>query len=82
MLKRGHRQLFKKGDVLDIDEGVLRAFLQTKSYHHGARSLESIVATSRISGETSYERSSLPSEAQLQMHVDAHEFLSLVELET
>jgi hypothetical protein len=78
ILERGYPQLFNKG-ALDIDHGVLRAFLQTKSYRHGARSLESIVATSRLSGETSYQRSSLPSEAQLEMHVDAREFLSLVE---
>jgi hypothetical protein len=64
--------------TIDIDEGVLRAFLLTKEYKHGARSIEGIVLTSRLMGKNSFERSSLPTEAQLNLHVNGREFYSLV----
>jgi hypothetical protein len=70
--------LFKGGE-LRIDRGVLRAFLETKEYRHGARSLEAIVAMSQLSGKSSYERSALPAEPQLNLHVEAQDFLSLVQ---
>ena len=65
--------------MLRIDRGVLGAFLEVKKYGHGGRSLESIVATSRLAGETSYQRSSLPSESQLDLHVNGREFLALMQ---
>ncbi len=61
-----------------IDLGILRAFLKTKNYKHGVRSMESIVGMSTLVGKSAYERSSLPSEEQLNLHVDASNFLSLV----
>ncbi|MGH2557012.1 MAG: RyR domain-containing protein, partial [Actinomycetota bacterium] len=67
------------GDSLRIDPGVLRAFLETRQFRHGARSLESIVAMSRLSGMAGYERSSLPPESQLDLHVDSADFLALVQ---
>ena len=67
------------GDTLNIDEGVLRAFLGTAEFRHGARSLEAVVATSRLAGRSFYERSSLPPAAQLELHVEADDFLSLVQ---
>ena len=45
---------------LMIDPGVLRAFLEVRSYRHGARSLETIVAMSTLHGQSRYERSALP----------------------
>jgi hypothetical protein len=65
--------------MLDIDHGVLRALIETREYKHGIRSMESIVAMSLLSGKRSFERSSLPSEAQLDLHVDGQEFLALVQ---
>jgi len=82
ILQRNTPQLFQKHDgrdVLDMDLGVLRAFLQTREYKHGIRSIESVVAMSLLSGRTSFERSSLPSEAQLDLHVDGQEFLAIVQ---
>jgi len=61
-----------------IDEGVLRAFLLTRKYKHGARSLGSIIATSAVPDQDHFGRSDLPSEAQLDIHVDARDFLDLV----
>ena len=78
MLQRNARHLFEHGR-LNIDPGVLRAFLETREFRHGARSMEAIIAMSRIAGRSSYERSSLPPEAQLDMHVDARDFVALVQ---
>lgn len=78
MLQRNAGHLFDHGR-LNIDPGVLRAFLETREFRHGARSMEAIVAMSRITGRSSYERSSLPPEAQLDMHVDARDFVALVQ---
>ncbi|HKZ54609.1 MAG TPA: RyR domain-containing protein [Anaerolineales bacterium] len=69
----GHRRLAR------IDRGVLRAFLRTRQYKHGVRSIESLIAMSRLAGERSFERSCLPSEAQLALHVEARDFLALVQ---
>jgi hypothetical protein len=64
--------------VVNIDLGILRAFLMTRNYKHGVRSMESIVGMSTLAGKTAYERSSLPSEEQLTLHVEARDFLALV----
>jgi hypothetical protein len=61
-----------------IDLGVLRAFLNTRIYKHGVRSMESIVGMSTLTGKNSYDRSSLTSEEQLNLHVEAGDFLALV----
>jgi hypothetical protein len=63
---------------LRIDPGVARALLTTARYRHGARSMESILTMSQLSGKSTYERSSLPTEAQLALHVEARDFLSRV----
>ncbi len=65
-------------EIASIDEGVLRAFLLTKEYKHGARSMKSIVSISQLAGNISFEPSSLPSEAQLNLHVDGREFYALL----
>ena len=70
---------------LNIDSGVLRAFFETREYKHGVRSLEAIIAMSALTGRNYFERSCLPTETQLNLHVDGTEFLALVqriELET
>jgi len=82
ILGRQAKPLFDKRDGqerLQIDPGVLNAFLMIGRYKHGARSMESIIAMSRLAGKTGYERSCLPSESQLDLHVDGLEFLALVQ---
>jgi hypothetical protein len=81
ILQRTAPQLFGKKsgqDILDIDPGVLRALLNTPQYRHGIRSIVSIVAMSQLAEETSFERSALPPESQLEMHVDGEDFMALV----
>jgi hypothetical protein len=65
--------------IVQIDTGLLRAFLQTSKYKHGVRSMESLVSMSTLSGKNTYERSSLPPEEQLNLHVIAGEFLALMQ---
>jgi hypothetical protein len=81
-LKRGTPQLFEKRagrELLNIDRGVLRALLKIGLYKHGARSIESILAMSQLTGKAAFERSCLPPESQLGLHVDGKSFLSLVQ---
>jgi hypothetical protein len=82
ILRRDAPQLFQPQagrQVLNIDTGVLRAFLQTRQYKHGVRSMEAIMAMSLLSGKSRFERSCLPAEAQLTLHVDGQDFLALVQ---
>ncbi|MFH1144998.1 MAG: ATPase, partial [Candidatus Eisenbacteria bacterium] len=82
LLSMGVPHLFDDGKgrgKLQIDPGVLRAFLLVREYRHGVRSMESIIAMSILADRTRFERSSLPCRAQLDIHVDATEFLSLVQ---
>ncbi len=71
----------KVGEVarLNIDPGVLRALLHVSEYKHGVRSIESIVSMSSLVGKSAFERSSLPPETQLKLHLNSREFLSLVQ---
>lgn len=81
MLQQSAPDLFQKIDGVDrltIDSGVLNAFLRTSSYRHGARSIESIISMSQLKCKASFERSSLPSQAQLEVHVSGAEFLTNV----
>jgi hypothetical protein len=82
LLQRNAPQLFDEEDGpedLRIDPGVLRGFLRTREYKHGVRSMETIIAMSLLAGSTTYERSCLPAEAQLDLHVDGQDFLALVQ---
>src|SRR5262249_51798757 len=62
-----------------IDPGVLHAFLKINEYKHGTRSIETIIAMSLLKGKERFERSSLPLESQLNIHVDGRTFLTLVQ---
>ncbi|MBI5249106.1 MAG: toll/interleukin-1 receptor domain-containing protein [Desulfomonile tiedjei] len=64
--------------VIDIAPGVLNAFFRIQHYKHGLRSMEAIVDMSKLAGKNAYESQSLPSKHQLDLQVDAEEFLSLV----
>jgi hypothetical protein len=82
ILQRNASHLIEKKEdknILEIDSGVLRAFLKVSNYKHGIRSIESICVMSQLAGKKAFERSSLPVEEQLDLHVDGQEFLSLVQ---
>lgn len=60
--------------VADIDCSVLNALIKVPEYYHGNRSLTAIVEMSTLSDKIRFDRSSLPSSEQLELHVDKKEF--------
>jgi hypothetical protein len=63
--------------VANVDNDVLYAFLTVEEYRHGTRSMEAILnMCTPIDGVI--EKASLPSHTQLNMHVDADEFMARV----
>lgn len=64
--------------VARISSGVLRGFLTIPSYKHGARSMEAIIDMSLLAGQTSFAASCLPTQTQLDLHVDGNKFLSII----
>ncbi|CAH0016461.1 unnamed protein product [Clonostachys rhizophaga] len=75
---RGASHLKNDQGCLNIDTAVQRALLSVPTYRHGARSLEMLLAMSRISGLKKFERAALPPEAQLSVHVDPVDFMDRV----
>ena len=65
--------------ALQIDDNLLDAFLETSTYLHGVRSMESLVAMSQLSGRSRFERSCLPPLTQLNLHVVGWEFMARVQ---
>ncbi len=78
ILARKAPQLGGPGGIA-VDPGVANAFLSVDRYVHGARSIESIVDMSALTGRSRYSRSSLPAAHQLSLHVDSGEFLRLLD---
>lgn len=81
LLRQHWEEIFKQEEGVeraDIDEAVLRALLRTSKYRHGTRSLVSIIATSVVRGQDRFGRSDLPSEALLDLHVEAADFLRIL----
>ena len=61
-----------------LTKPLVRAMLTVSNYKHGARSMEAIVAMcAKLPGDK-IGLASIPPHAQLNMHVDANEFLKLV----
>jgi hypothetical protein len=70
-----------KGGAIDrfnVDSGVIDAFLMVKKYRFGVRSMEAIIRMSAVRAKDRFDRSSLPPDDQLGLHVEAEEFLRLV----
>jgi hypothetical protein len=81
LLRRHWQNIFKEAngkETINIDPGVLKGFLEIQEYKHGIRSMEALIATSLLHNKSRFERSSLPPEEQLNLHVDGREFLDLV----
>ncbi len=69
----------KRVERAHIDPAIINAFLNVEEYKHGARSLEAIVEMSSPSGtRRSFQKSSLPPKEQLELHVNADDFLKIV----
>ncbi|MBN2202559.1 ATP-binding protein, partial [bacterium] len=60
----------KDGTRLDMDSGLLTAFIETDRYRHGSRSMEKIVLLMKKPAGA-IRRSDLPAEDVLSLHTDA-----------
>lgn len=78
-LMRRHAEHLFQDKKLDIDSNVLRALLKIGEYKHGARSLEAIITMILASGQKTFNKSSMPPLAQLDIHVNGEEFIFLTE---
>ncbi|MBU0988432.1 MAG: ATP-binding protein, partial [Proteobacteria bacterium] len=65
-------------EKLDIDSGLLTAFIEIDRFKHGTRSLETILLLSKRVGAKALRRSDLPPREQMSLHVDYDEFIDLV----
>ena len=81
MLLENAPQIFQSRNGVNeptIDSGIMRALLEVPAYKHGARSMESIIASSVLTGKSRFDRSALPNEAQINLHVDGEQFAGLL----
>ncbi|KAJ8124098.1 hypothetical protein ONZ43_g103 [Nemania bipapillata] len=60
---------------ISIDDSVLSGLLMVPRFHHGIRSLRTIISTSKVTDKSHFERAALPPAAQLRLHLDVDEFL-------
>jgi hypothetical protein len=65
-----------KEERIHVDDGIIRAFMGVRKFKHGVRSLESIIRMSFLTNKHSFDRSSLPADPQLRLHVNEKEFLA------
>ena len=65
--------------LLNIDQGLLNAFLKIGKYSYGARSLGTIISRTVTEKKGQLLRSNLPPREQLSLHVDYDEFFALIQ---
>ncbi|MEA1894954.1 MAG: RyR domain-containing protein [Euryarchaeota archaeon] len=78
LLEQKVDNLFDSTKHLRIDDGVLRALINVKSYKHGTRSIEAIIEMSMLNGRRSWEQAYLPAKEQLKLHLDEESFSRLL----
>jgi hypothetical protein len=62
------------GNRINIAEDLLDSFLRVPEYEHGARSMESIISMSNITGKSYFDMSCLPPNHMLSLHANAVKF--------
>lgn len=80
LLERLNTQEQDKDLEYIVDPCIIRSLLRVSSYNHGSRSMRAIINMSNMIGgpEGRLVASTLPTLAQLNMHVDGKEFLEMV----
>ncbi len=78
-IEKKYPALIDTSKTVRIDDGVLRAILQTPDFRHGVRSIEAILEMSHLVGRTHFDPSLLPPQHQLNLHVDGNAFMALVQ---
>ncbi|WP_328547926.1 hypothetical protein [Streptomyces platensis] len=73
-----HSVAKRKGEGYVVDDGILHAFLAIPRFEHGVRSMEAIVQMSRRRPGQPFDRSSLASQDQLDLHVPGKAFLDII----
>lgn len=64
-----------------ISDPLLAALLRVSQFRHGSRSIEFLLGMSRLNGVKKYTSSCLPSDEQLDIHVDVKDFKSKLAFE-
>lgn len=64
----------EKTGQINISGGLLSSLLRVSEYRHGARSIEFLLAMSRLAGEKRFTPSCLPPVQQLDIHLDVRDF--------
>lgn len=75
MISRGAKQLLDEHGHIRIDDTILHALLTTSTYKHGARSIEFFISMSPIGQTNAWHAALLPPKTQMNIHVDAEEFV-------
>jgi hypothetical protein len=80
ILKSHMKSIFDRSEsIADVSPELVYAFLNISGFTHGVRSMQAIVQMSLVSSRNrSFKSWSLPTEQQLQLHVDQVEFMKLV----
>lgn len=78
-LAKKAKGLFNNRKELNIDKGLLRAFLNVPEYKHGTRSLGAILDMSTLVDVKQFNQAALPPAHQLNLHLDAEAFTFLAE---
>ena len=78
MICRSLKQLLDADGHVNIDENILYALLSTPIYKYGIRSLKFFISMSPLLGASKWTSSLLPPKSQMDIHVDAEEFISKI----
>lgn len=70
-----------KTDRISISDPLLSALLRVSQFRHGSRSIEFLLGMSRLTGVKKYTPSCLPVEEQLDIHLDAKDFMCKLSFE-
>ncbi len=71
----------QKSGTVNISPALLSSLLRVSEYRHGTRSLEFILAMSRLGGEKRFTPAYLPPLSQLNIHLDVQDFQNKIMFE-
>lgn len=77
LIKTHFDSIFRNNQI-NIEQNVLNAFLETKKFKHGVRSLEAIIKMSSNKDSKKFTRSSLPLDHQLLLHTEK-DFIEIID---
>ena len=78
MIERKIKNVKNSDGTVNVDPDIIKAMLRIPEYHHGARSIESLIDMSAVFGKAYWDKSDLPPADQLKIHVDEVQFKNLL----